>query len=871
VLGCALLVIGIILLIVGGAGLGWYPSRIGGPANWLDDRFYHPIVHWLTVSPYWPASAGLVFGIALILSFGGYALAARRGLREGRGRRRDLWLVIAVQGGLATWLAIQPYLSSQDIFSYAYYAHMYLWYHANPYLAVPRDFPWDPLFSAIFWKDQPSNYGPLWTYLSLLAPIIAGALVGPTILVLKTITILAMLGGTPLIWSALGRLSPERRLFGTILYAWNPLLIVESALAGHNDVVMAFFLALAVWFWTRDRRTLTIGALVLAALVKYVAIILVPLFLLAWWRGGHDRPLRILWTSALVGVALVAAGFAPVFAGVRTFAIIGFGTNDLAYTNSPLELAFRQLRIGLGDPTAVATLPLHYRGYWVGVDPSTILWSAPNSSQTVGIALPENEPLLVVEPPGGEWLHVYEPRLGRFGFVQYRETHAISAPRLAQTSELTAVVLDGASQDPSARESNLILRVSTGVIFLVLYVLVGSAARDDRSVFERSLAVLMLFLVAVQGWFWPWYLVWGLPLVAVVPDSFAALALLGLSVTTSVLNAQPNVNPSPVVEWIYELRVVAIDGLPLLVVSLIWWRRRPVVWRHIDRESPPGRKRAIVVGEQLRQLLKVRAVRALGIALVLAGTLVIIETTSAPAASDQPGPVVLWQRAYSDAQREFSAHQYGAAVDSLNLVISEQPNDEAAIRLRLASYLQMQRYSDAIPDASLLLARDPSNVDLRLERGTLYLHVQRADLAMRDFETVMAIEPSFAYGYEGAGLAATQQGSLDFASDMLWQAHILAPTDGKISQELADVLATKGDMILALRLDDQAVQRLPDDATVYADRAAMRRYAGLDQSTVPDLQRVLVLSGDLEQHQWADQLLQTLTSDSGTPPNVILP
>ncbi|HEX5415837.1 MAG TPA: hypothetical protein VFZ25_09225, partial [Chloroflexota bacterium] len=270
VFGCILLIIGIILLVVGGAGLGWYPSRIGGPAYWLDDQLYHPIVHWLVASPYWPMSAGLVFGLGLVLAFGGYALAARRGLRFGRGSRRDLWIILAVQAGIALWLAIQPYLSSQDIFSYAYYTHMEVWYHSNPYLAVPRDFPWDPLYSAIFWKDQASNYGPVWTYLSALAPILAGAAVGPTILVLKAITIVAMLAGTPLVWSALDRLRPERRLFGTILYALNPLLLVESALAGHNDVVMAFFLALAAWLWTRDRKTLTIGALVLAALVKYV-------------------------------------------------------------------------------------------------------------------------------------------------------------------------------------------------------------------------------------------------------------------------------------------------------------------------------------------------------------------------------------------------------------------------------------------------------------------------------------------------------------------------------------------------------------------------------------------------------------------------
>ncbi|HEX5415055.1 MAG TPA: tetratricopeptide repeat protein, partial [Chloroflexota bacterium] len=631
------------------------------------------------------------------------------------------------------------------------------------------------------------------------------------------------------------------------------------------------------------------------------------IFLLVWWRQGRERAERILAKSAVVGAVLVLAGFAPFYSGAQTFSIIAFGTNPLAYTNSPLELAFRQLRVALGDPESVATLPLHYQGFWVGVDQSTILWDVPDPSHGRGVALPEDEPLLVVEPPGGEWLHVYEPRLGRFGYVQYHQTHTISAPRLSQTTELTAVVLHGATQDPSAKRSNLILRVLTFIAFLPLYLWVGLRARDNRSLFRASLAVLMLFLVVVQGWFWPWYLIWALPFAAFEPESLAADGLLVLSASTSVLNAQPNVNPSPVVEWIYELRVVAIDGLPLVLGLIYWWRhgRRyaptpalPVhgegadptsalptggegvrfpPWTGGSRGGRPGEghgwfsldpqwspaaltKAAWQRNSRASTLFTRRYARAFGAALLLAGGLTAFAATSAPAASAPPPPVIGWQRSFADAQRSFSARDYSAAVSSLNDVLAEQPSDGAAIRLRLASYLQMQRYAEAIPDATVLLEADPSNVDLHLERGTLYLHVQRADLAMADFEAAMALAPNSPSGFEGAGNAAFQAGDLDFASDMLWQAHSLAPQDGKISQELADVLATKGDFALALRLADDSVQRLPGDATVYADRAALRRFAGLDESSVPDLQKVLTLSGDLQQHQWAEQLIENLTN-----------
>ncbi|HVC35487.1 MAG TPA: hypothetical protein VNL16_18415, partial [Chloroflexota bacterium] len=423
-----LLILGVILQVVAGAALGWYPSRIGGPAYWLDDHLYQPVLGLLSPVPDALAIAGLLFLLALVLSFVGYALGARWALRVGAGRERHFWLILGVQIMLCLWLLVQPYLSSQDIFSYAFYSHIFAWYQDNPYVAVPRDYPFDPLFSAIFWKDQTSNYGPLWTYLSALAPLVAGARVGWTLLVLKAITIGSAVAGTPLLWSTLRRLRPERRVIGTLLYAWNPLLLIESAEAGHNDVVMACLLIASLWFWCRRRRGASLTMLILAALVKYVAIALVPLYLLAWWKESGESPWRVLVRTALVGLGLGIVAFAPVFAGPATFAVVGFGSNSLAYTNSPMELVFREARVFLGESSEVADLPLHYDGHWIGSQPAAILWSFPDEQRGTGILLPAGTSLLVVEAQTGSWVHVYEPKLGRFGFIRANLTHPIPVP-----------------------------------------------------------------------------------------------------------------------------------------------------------------------------------------------------------------------------------------------------------------------------------------------------------------------------------------------------------------------------------------------------------------------------------------------------------
>ena len=50
-----------------------------------------------------------------------------------------------------------------------------------------------------------------------------------------------------LIWLIVGRLSPHRQLLGTLLYAWNPLCLLEFCASAHNDAVMLTFLLLGIY------------------------------------------------------------------------------------------------------------------------------------------------------------------------------------------------------------------------------------------------------------------------------------------------------------------------------------------------------------------------------------------------------------------------------------------------------------------------------------------------------------------------------------------------------------------------------------------------------------------------------------------------
>ena len=881
--GLIFLVLGIILTVVSGSALGWYPSRIGGPANWLDDRLYGPALGVLTKGPSWLETAGSVYLIALLFSFGGYFYAARWAAKQNAGTRRHLWLILGVQVGLSLWLWVQPYLSSQDIFSYAFYTHIYVLYHANPYVAVPRDYPFDPLFSAIFWKDQPSNYGPLWTYLSSLAPLLVGMRVGPTLLILKAVVVVPTLGSTPLLWSALSRRRPNQRVLGTLLYALNPLLLIESAEAGHNDPLMAVMLVVSIWCWTRQKRTFGITALVVAALVKYVAIVLIPLYLVDWWRRDRESPVRILAKSAAVGIGLIVVAFAPLYAGMATFGVFGFGANALAYTNSPMEVVFHQVRIALGDSPQLADLPLHYEGYWIGTHPNAILWSLPDEQHATGIALPDGTPLLVVEPPAQSWMHVYEPRLGRFGFVRENLVGAIPAPLIAVGSGATSAVLAGVSNDPATEHANVVVRLFSLMIFLVWFCRCLWRIYRGDDLFGMSTEVLVVYLLVVQTWFWPWYLIWVVPFAALVPESTFARILLVFTMTTSALNAQPRVTLPPFLDWLYLSRTMLIYGVPLAgvvawqVIAQIararatgyplgafdhWLARFDAVW---SRAIARSRFVAVTLVHECRRAWnRCRRWRpsprhAFAFGMVVAVILVGSMASRAVDAARQPA-VIGWQRSFSDAQRLYAAGEYESAVYKLGDVLADQPDEPSVLRLRIAANLQLGNYPQTIPDLSQLIQRDPYDVGLLLERGAMYARIQRYDQALADFHRVVGLAPFDPSGYERMGAVEFEAGNLGPARRDLGIALSMSPNDGQIARELADVYASQGEPGQALALYDRSIHLDPTSARTYAARAAVLRESGQVDATIPDLRKVLVLTGDVQEEHWAERILDSLTA-----------
>jgi hypothetical protein len=288
--------------------------------------------------------------LALLLGlFSAYGLA----LRAVAGRRSRALEALVLAAG-AAFLAIQalgPAMLSGDLFSYVLYGRIFALYGDDPYLNPAAHYTGDPYLRLVYWRDVPSFYGPLWTLLSGGLALLGGERMGLTVLLFRGLAIAAALAAGALLWATLRRMAPERAAQGLVFFLWNPLLVLETGLSGHNDAVMAVLLLLGVWLHLRGRCALAVMAMSLSAMVKFVTVPVLALYVLLVLRhlpSWRER-CRNLAKSSLVALVAVGGILAVARAGPQMLSVVALGSGPGRYTNSLHELLVAELRLALGE------------------------------------------------------------------------------------------------------------------------------------------------------------------------------------------------------------------------------------------------------------------------------------------------------------------------------------------------------------------------------------------------------------------------------------------------------------------------------------------------------------------------------------------
>lgn len=250
----------------------------------------------------WPVTIAL-----LALYWCGYQMMRTRTIKMKWVWLSSLLLTIAA-------VSIPPFHST-DLYGYINRGWQQLHYGLNPYVYTVARIPgWetDPMITD-HWVNNPSPYGFLYLLIAKLLCWLGQGDKALTIMLVKASNGLLHLLTAGLIWLGVrrlnerdpgeaapkGNINPELALY---LYLWNPLVLIHTLANGHNDIWMGFFVTLSAllgllgsWLWI-------LPALMAATLIKYGALVILPLALLFLLKNRA-------WTALVGGLALAALLF----------------------------------------------------------------------------------------------------------------------------------------------------------------------------------------------------------------------------------------------------------------------------------------------------------------------------------------------------------------------------------------------------------------------------------------------------------------------------------------------------------------------------------------------------------------------------------
>lgn len=467
-------------------------------------------------------------------------------------------------------LLCAPAMLSSDVYAYSYYGRLLSVYGVDAHAAAPKATLSDPFLLNGYYQFVPSVYGPLWTVISAGLTRLGGGHVGLTLLIFRGLEAAAALGCGALIWLILTQLSPHRRAQGVVLFLWNPLVVIESALGGHNDTAMMLLALLAVWLHLRGYKAGAVVALMLSALVKVITAPLVPLYMLMIVRaasGWKERACFLgragLGAMAAVALSVIAARMSPNGLTAHTAGSAQF------YENNYHELLFKGLRRLLGEPADTMQAPMDFRTWWVAANGRAVLHAGTSNKTKDLCRLRPEQPLLAVsDEDSDEWLRVYDPASRLQGYVNWRYLVVIEDPPNADDDPTVRRISGWPPDWPTVIKANLWIRYVTWGLFVAFGLLAAWKTADLDTFLFWSTAFFIASQLLVFTKIWPWYVIWPLSFGALEPDRASTrLALFlsaGMTITYSLLDYT---NTSW--DWVYEYRSLPSILLPVALFALL--------------------------------------------------------------------------------------------------------------------------------------------------------------------------------------------------------------------------------------------------------------------------------------------------------------
>src|SRR3989344_5831313 len=194
---------------------------------------------------------------------------------------------------------------SYDLFNYIFDAKIIAHYNQNPYLYKALDFPSDPMLSFMRWTHRTYPYGPVWLVLTTPLYYLGMGIFSITFYLFKALMVAAFIGSVILIRKIADKLNVDST-FCAAAFALNPLVLVESLVSAHNDIVMMFFGLLGLYLFLEKQHIASFVAFFISILIKFATVFILPAVVLKKILKLNNTVFLNILVLSMAGAVFVA-------------------------------------------------------------------------------------------------------------------------------------------------------------------------------------------------------------------------------------------------------------------------------------------------------------------------------------------------------------------------------------------------------------------------------------------------------------------------------------------------------------------------------------------------------------------------------------
>ncbi|MFH0864232.1 MAG: hypothetical protein V1858_04035 [Candidatus Gottesmanbacteria bacterium] len=336
--------------------------------RFIDDNFpltLPPYIHDFTHLE--RSITTIIFIVILFFMFTGFTILWRQVVQK---RISTIKLKYLITFTVIILIFAYPAFSN-DIFNYMATARVSYFYQENPYIMMPIEFIGEPMLKFMHAANKIALYGPIWIGLTFL-PFLTG--LGNIILTLisfKIFITLFYVGIICLIW----KLS-NHNLSSLVFFSLNPLVLIETLISSHNDIVMMFFVLFSLLL-IKKYKVFALFMFLFSILIKYSTITLIPIYLYILWKNIKKQ--KIDWENIYLYAAILMFLTMLIVAPLREEIYPWYGIWFLTFLSlvPKIELQFLSLVFSLG--LLLRYVPFMLWGTYFGPTPvaKTILMITP--------------------------------------------------------------------------------------------------------------------------------------------------------------------------------------------------------------------------------------------------------------------------------------------------------------------------------------------------------------------------------------------------------------------------------------------------------------------------------------------------------------